>query len=164
MKEFLEKISSYNLFNYLLPGIIFVVLCKYFTSLDIVQKDLVIGVFFYYFIGLIISRLGSLIIEPILKKIKFVIFAPYKDFISASEKDAKLEVLSEVNNMYRTFSSLFLIIIFIKFYESLASRWSFIIQWTSELLIVCFIVLFLFSYKKQTQYIKRRVEKYLTKE
>jgi len=164
MKEFLEKISSYNLFNYLLPGVIFVVLCKYFNALDLVQKDLLLGVFFYYFVGLIISRIGSLIIEPILKKINFVIFTPSKDFISASAKDSKLEMLSEANNMYRTFSSLFILIGFIKLYEFLSSKWPIVNQWISEVLIGCFIILFMFSFRKQTQYIKRRVEKHLTKE
>lgn len=164
MNEFLGKISSYNLFNYLLPGIIFVVLCKYFTALDLVQKDLVIGVFFYYFIGLIISRLGSLIIEPLLKKINFIVFTPYEKFISASETDSKLETLSETNNMYRTFCSLFLLICFVKIYEIMAVKWPLMSQWISWIIITCFIILFLFSFRKQTQYIKRRVEKILTKE
>ena len=164
MKEFLDKISSYNLFNYLLPGIVFVVLCKYFTSLDLIQNDLVLGVFFYYFVGLIVSRVGSVLIEPILKKIKFVIFTPYQDFIAASKEDSKLEILSETNNMYRTLSSLFVLIGFVKLYEFLFKKWSLVNQWGSEIIILCFVVLFLFSFRKQTQYIKSRVEKTLRKE
>ena len=68
MKDLLEKLSSYNIFNYLLPGIVFVALADALTSFHFVQQDIVIGVFVYYFIGLIISRLGSIVIEPILSK------------------------------------------------------------------------------------------------
>ena len=67
MKELLDKLSSYNIFNYLLPGILFSVLASKTTELNLIQIDIILGVFVYYFIGLIISRIGSLIIEPILK-------------------------------------------------------------------------------------------------
>ena len=102
MKELLDKLSSYNIFNYLLPGILFSVIASKVTELNLIQSDIVIGVFLYYFVGLIISRLGSLIVEPILKKVKFLKFAEYTDFVKVSEKDKKLEILSESNNMYRT--------------------------------------------------------------
>jgi len=52
MKEILDKISSYNFFNYLLPGILFVVITEEFTSYSFIQENLVLGVFIYYFIGL----------------------------------------------------------------------------------------------------------------
>ena len=35
-------------------------------------------------------------------------FAPYKDFVRACDRDPKLELLSEQNNMYRTLCALFL--------------------------------------------------------
>ena len=67
MKELLDKLSSYNLFNYLFPGILFVTIAKETTSLDLLQENIITGVFLYYFIGLVISRVGSLLIEPLLK-------------------------------------------------------------------------------------------------
>ena len=68
MKDLLEKISSYHFFNYLLPGILFAVVAQYTTVYDFLQKDIIIGAFVYYFIGLVISRVGSLLLEPILKR------------------------------------------------------------------------------------------------
>src|SRR4030042_1443125 len=105
MKEILDKLSSYNLFNYLLPGIIFVILAGKITHYSFVQEDIILGAFLYYFIGLVISRFGSLVIEPLLKCLSFVQFADYKDFVSTSKKDDKLELLLEVNNTYRTLCS-----------------------------------------------------------
>ena len=39
MKEIIEKISSYNIFNYLLPGIIFVCISKEFTDYSFIQDQ-----------------------------------------------------------------------------------------------------------------------------
>jgi hypothetical protein len=90
MKEILEKISSYNLFNYLLPGTVFVFVLAKISEHNFIQKDLLIGAFLYYFIGLIISRIGSVIIEPLLKKWNFLKFAEYSDFVIYSKKDDKI--------------------------------------------------------------------------
>src|SRR3989344_7954495 len=103
MKDILDKITSYNLFNYLLPGVLFVAILDKFTSYSLTQENLLIGAFVYYFIGLVISRFGSLIVEPFLKSVSFLKFADYVDFVSASKIDSKIEDFSEVNNMYRTF-------------------------------------------------------------
>jgi len=164
MKDLLDKLSSYNIFNYLLPGIIFVVLAEKLTSFSFIQEDIVLGVFLYYFIGLVISRIGSLFIEPTLKKIKFITFASYSEFVFASKKDTKLDTLSEVNNMYRTFCSLFLFLIILKCYELISTKYPVVAGWNSEILAIGLLVLFLFAYKKQTKYISKRVAALTEKE
>ena len=60
MKELIDKISSYNLFNYLVPGVLLAFAADKFTAYSLVQSDLLIGAFLYYFIGLVASRFGSL--------------------------------------------------------------------------------------------------------
>ncbi|MEA1898357.1 MAG: hypothetical protein U9N53_11930 [Bacteroidota bacterium] len=164
MKDLLDKLSSYNIFNYLLPGILFVVLTQKLTSFSFVQKDIVLGVFLYYFIGLVISRIGSLFIEPILKKIKFITFASYSKFVSASKADTKLDTLSEVNNMYRTLCSLFVFLIILKCYELITIKYPVVGGWNSEILLFGLLVLFLFAYKKQTKYITKRIAALTEKE
>lgn len=158
MKDLLDKLSSYNLFNYLFPGILFAVFSEKTTSYKFLQENLAIGVFVYYFIGLVISRIGSLLIEPIFKKFSVLKFADYKDFVAASKKDSKIETLSEVNNMYRTLSSMFLLLLFLKLYESILSTVPMLKNWNPHLLIVGLLTLFLMSYKKQTSYITKRIE------
>src|SRR5581483_4518955 len=98
MKDLLDKLSSYNLFNYLLPGTLFVAVAQRISDLEFEQDNIVIELFVYYFVGLVISRIGSLIVEPIMKATKFVTFAPYKDFVRACTQDSQIEVLSEQNN------------------------------------------------------------------
>ena len=126
MKELLDKISSYNIFNYLFPGIVFVVILSKISSYNLVQSDIITGAFLYYFIGLIVSRVGSLFIEPFLKWLRFLKFSDYSKFVAASKVDSKIELFSEVNNMYRTLCSLFFLISLANVYESYLSELSFI--------------------------------------
>lgn len=158
MKELIDKISSYNLFNYLFPGILFAVISKEITKYSFLQENLIIGAFVYYFIGLVISRFGSLIIEPILRKLSFLKFADYKEFISVSKKDSKIELLSETNNMYRTLSSLFTLLLLLKLYELIESKLPILKDYDSYILLVLLLFMFLFSYRKQTNYITKRIK------
>lgn len=157
MNELLGKISSYNLFNYLFSGVLFVALTAAFTSYSFVQEDVVIGVFVYYFIGLVVSRLGSLIIEPVLKFLSFVKFTSYSDFVTASKKDPSLDVLSEVNNMYRTLTSVCAIVLLLMLYGSLKSKFLWIQGSEPCALLILLFVIFMFAYRKQTSYITRRI-------
>ena len=158
MNDLLSRLSSYNLFNYLGPGIIFVVLAKSVTHYSFIQQDIVMGLFLYYFIGLVISRFGSLIIEPLLRCLSFLRFADYKDFVDASRKDEKLEVLSEVNNTYRTLLSLFSLLLLLKLHQKIEGGIAVIKDYDAIALIVLLLVMFLFSYRKQTKYITKRIK------
>lgn len=158
MKEILQKLSSYNIFNYLLPGIIFVVLLRFFTSYDLIIDEAILGAFLYYFIGMIISRIGSLIIEPLLKKMSIVKFADYHKFVKASGRDNKIELFSEVNNIYRTFISLFMLLLIVVIYEQFSQYFNLNATIKTILIIMSLIVLFICSYRKQTKYITKRID------
>ena len=119
MSDFLNKLSSYNLFNNLLPGILFVVLLNHFTQYRILQDNLLLSVFYYYFIGLTISRISSITIELFLKKVKFIAFRDYHLFVNANKKDSKLDVLVETNNKFRVILTMILLVIFSKVFHSL---------------------------------------------
>lgn len=157
MKEILDKISSYNLFNYLLPGTVFVFVLSKISDYDLVQKDLLIGGFLYYFIGLIISRIGSVIIETILSKLGFIKFAEYSDFVTYSKIDTKIDILSESNNMYRTIISLLLCLLLTKLFTWIVKITGLTEIWSYIILLLLLLVLFLFSYRKQTNYITKRI-------
>lgn len=158
MKELLDKLSSYNIFNFLLPGILFAIIADQITNYSLIQDDLVLGVFLYYFIGLVISRIGSLFIEPILIRLKMIQYSEYKDFVIASGKDKKLEILLEINNVYRSLCSLFFSLLILAGYEKLEKYLGIKHNWTLTILAIFMLILFLFSFKKQTAYIRKRVE------
>lgn len=158
MKDILSKISSYNLFNYLLPGIIFAVLVERITTYKIIQSDIIVGLFLYYFCGLVISRIGSLIIEPAMQKVSFVKFAPYKEYVQISAKDPALETLSEVNNMYRTLCALFLMLLVTKAFEAITMCLNMSGNGSAYIIFALLLALFALSFRKQTKYITQRVE------
>jgi len=158
MKEIIDKISSYNIFNYLFPGVLFVVLLKEITNYDLIQENNLIGAFLYYFIGLSISRIGSLIIGFYLQKNSKFKFAKYSDYIKASEKDNKVELFSEVNNMYRTIISLLFLLLLAKVYSIADEFFEISVSFSSIFIIILLIILFIFSYKKQTGFIVKRVK------
>lgn len=154
MDKIFEKISSYNVMTNLLPGIVF----KEFIPLNFSQNSLMENIFLWYFLGMIISRFGSVIIEPICKKVKFVMYSDYKAFKIASLKEGKIEILLETNNMYRSFFALFVLIIIIKAYIVVGICIPFLLESRDVILIFLLTILFAYSYKKQTSYIKSSVE------
>ncbi|MCZ7603145.1 MAG: hypothetical protein M5R37_09765 [Melioribacteraceae bacterium] len=157
MKELIDKISSYNIFNYLFPGVIFILFTNQFTDYNIQSDNIILDLFLYYFVGLVISRIGSLIIKPLLEKMKIINFKDYGDFIEASKKDSKIELYSEINNMYRTLISTFFMLLFIKGINLLQVSVSLGSEWLITIIAVSLLILFVFAYRKQTDFIKKRV-------
>lgn len=158
MNELLSKISSYHLFNYLLPGSLFAVVATELTHRQFVQQNLVLGLFVYYFYGLIISRVGSLFVEPFLKWVRFLKFADYRDFVAACKKDPKIDELSETNNMYRTLCTLLITLTLLQGIVLLELKYPQLKRAELPVLIAAVFGLLLFSYKKQTGYITKRVK------
>jgi len=158
MVDLLDKISSYDLFNYLLTGIIFVILAGQFTRYSFIQQDIITGLFLYYFIGLVISRIGSLAIEPLLKRVSFIHFAAYNDYLTASEKDPDMKLFSQVNNTYRTFCSLFIVLLLLNAYEWIQFRIPSLMNWDQTIFMALMLIIFLYSYRKQTGYITKRIK------
>jgi hypothetical protein len=159
MNDFLNKLSSYNLFNNLLPGILFIVLLNHFTEYKISQENLLINVFLYYFIGLTISRISSISIEPFLQKVKFVTFRDYKLFVNASKNDSKLEILVETNNKFRVLLTTILMVILSKIFFSVNLNFLNFSDNTQQYLLLIFIaIIYLFAYRKQTNYVIKRID------
>lgn len=165
MSELIQKISSYNILNYLFSGVIFCIFVQQFTHYIILQNDTFIDCFLCYFIGLCISRIGSLIIEPIFKKTKFITFESYGDYLQASKKDIDIKMLVESSNMFRTLLTMLLVFCCVKCYECIAIKFQFdiinnIVAW---IILLGLILLFLFAYRKQCNYITKRIKYHKSK-
>lgn len=157
MTEFISKLSSYNLFNYLFPWVVFISFLDFFTKYSMPSENIFILAFLSYFAWLVISRIWSVIVEPFLKWIGLLKFKEYRDFIKASEIDKKLEVLSEQNNVFRTIISMLFIIFFTKIYSMISEYLNF---WNMDfyVLLIFLLIIFIIAYKKQTYYINLRIE------
>jgi hypothetical protein len=157
MDQLVDKISSYNLFNYLLPGTVFSLLAGQITSISLIRENLFEAFFLYYFIGMVISRIGSLVIEPVLKRARFIQFADYDQYMEASKENDRIELLSEVNNTYRTISSALLLLLLLMVYDDILKNPGNEIELINYLILLLLFLLFIFSYRKQTNYITKRV-------
>jgi hypothetical protein len=90
MSGILEKLGSYQILTNLLPGAFFGLTLKLFFRLGLQTENISEDIVVYYFMGLIINRIGSLAVEPILKKLRFVKYVPYPEFLKALKADRKL--------------------------------------------------------------------------
>jgi hypothetical protein len=158
MNELLSKLSSYNIFNYLVPGALFVIGAKKLGIADLTDPDLATNLLTFYVLGMIISRLGSLVIEPVMKKMKLIVYSPYADFVLASQKDLKIETLVEVSNTYRTLGSAFLLLLAGYVLAGLPAGDTLPLGWKTILMLVGLAVMFLASYCKQNEYVRKRVQ------
>jgi hypothetical protein len=73
-------------------------------------------------------------------------------------KIRKIEVLSEVNNTYRTLCSLFCLCLMLKAYSRLEAQLPILRDWDATALAVLFLVLFLFAHRKQTEFVVKRIK------
>ena len=174
-KSVIEKVSSYDLFNNFFPGIIFCYIVERFTRISFVEGELWEKLFLYYFIGMILSRIGSMIVEKLLKKIQiknektkeiepFLNYAPYDEYMEAEEKEPFIKTLNTVNNIYRTMTAMFIVVMGVKLYDIFL--YDYVVQWEvigKDVVFICvcliLIVLFAFSNRKQTAFIRSRVKK-----
>lgn len=160
MKDILEKISSYNLFNYLLPGVIFSVLGQRLDIIALPKADVIVLAFLYYFIGMIVGRVGSLIMEPVFKKLKIVTYSSYPDYLKACDKDLKMATMVEVNNTYRTLAATFFALVVGLVITAAADKLSLSVETREYWLAGALFVLFVYSFRKQSAFIVSRIRHY----
>ena len=158
MENFLNRISSYNILNNFIPGAVFLYLSDKILGIDFLVENQILNLALIYFMGMVASRVGSIFIESIFEEIKFIQRTKHKDFVKAEKKDSKISALLETCNMYRTLVGMILLL-FAEFVFVILCRCCPCVE-KFKFVILCMILflLFAFSYRKQTGYIKRRVK------
>lgn len=162
MEQFFNKLENYNILNYILPAIVFDFGCQYYINVDLISTNNVFAsAFLYYFLGLVISRIGSLFVKPLLWKLKILNVkdsSVSKNFFQAEEKDPKIKILFADYNMYRNFISTFLLLLIGKLIYILNDFININSTIFYTALLIFLLILFIISYKKQLSYIHSRVE------
>lgn len=156
--EFLKQLTPYNLFNFLFPGVIFSEMLRWIWAVDVAGDNILISLFVYYFIGMVISRVGSLMVEPIAKRVAFVRYVDYDDFIRAEKADEKIGELLTVSNTYRTLVAVFVSVGVAALFFWLSEAMSLSQNAQVTLIAITLFVFFAFSFRKQVDYIRKRVE------
>ena len=167
LNTIIAKLGSYHILANLIPGAFFGFALDALFGITLPVEGLGGYIVAYYFIGLIIGRIGSLVTKRIFTRQKgakkrictqFIEYAPYSDFMKSEKSDQKLVALSDMNECYRSLlTSVWLLPVVNGFYwlvqrhQWLSTHW----VWIAVLLL---FGLFLWSYKEQTRFIKERVE------
>lgn len=158
MEKLIEKLSRYHILNNLIPGITFLCLLNIFGIFKVEIDSTIQLLFIGYFSGMTLSRIGSVIIEPLFQKVKIVKYADYKDFLKAEAVDPKVSNLLEDNNMFRTFVATFFVMLIIVACNNIPIIKTFFHSSCAIILLsVLLLVLYALAYRKQTSYIRRRV-------
>ena len=152
-----EKLSAYQVFNYLLPGAVFAATFGLVSRYNILVGNVVVDVIVIYFVGMALSRIGSLVIEPIFKSLRIVTYANYDDYLEAAKSDPTIPTLLQENNTYRTMTATFLSLLFVKIALSVQQHWAGTNLHLDWVWPIALLLLFALSYRKQTAYIRKRV-------
>lgn len=103
LDDLLGKISAYDLFNVLIPGALVTYSVSQMPLGSCIDCSNWLALFVMsYVLGLIASRIGSLCIEPLVRKLKPTGKRDYSAFAYAQKRDPKVEQLLMISNMYRS--------------------------------------------------------------
>lgn len=163
MEKILSSIPVYNLLTNLIPGTILAALLKFCVEdCDIfsVTDNVWLLAVLLYFLGVVNSRINSLLIVPLLRKLKIISRENHDKYTKAEIKDpsGKLTELSRMCTEYRNYVSVFVIALFVKILFLWPTAKSLVIENSDIILLISGLLLFVFSYKKQTTYVSSRVE------
>ncbi len=167
MDKIFEKIEQYDIFNSLIPGVMYTFWVKRLYGKDLGADGVVEYLVVCYLLGIIISRFGSVCVEYILKDmLKFVNYADNSDYIEAEAKDPikKITKLNMINNMYRSLLAMAVLVGATGLWILITSHCMLLKSCEKVLIVLFLVLLFAFSYRKQTEYVRKRVEKILMDE
>jgi hypothetical protein len=92
-----------------------------------------------------------------LRRWSFVVYSDYPSFLRASVADPKLETMVEVCNTYRTLATAFALLLLSMLGDWIANKIGVPGPWKERMVIAPLLVLFLFSFRKQSGYVSKRV-------
>ena len=167
MDKIFEKFSSYNIMTNLIPGGIFTFLLEYFVGIQLLSGNIIESIVVYYFVGMVLNRVGSLFLEPILLGLHILKVSDTDDFVAAEKEDEKILTYLEVTNMFRTMAAGFLVIVGLdigfflpKLLRAMSEDLPVVIPlrtWILFFVPVILFVLFVFAFRKQNEAINARV-------
>lgn len=106
LKSLSEKLSAYQLFNFIYPGAVFLGILRYKGIQLGVLSEIWWFVLASYFLGMTISRFGSIVIEELCLIFKWIEKYDIKKYSACMGKDSFTAVLLELTNIYRTICSM----------------------------------------------------------
>jgi len=153
-----DKLDAYNLVANLVPGAA-LTYGLHFSGFPAPNPEKIGAFLLVAFVaGVATNRLGSLVLDPLLRWTGFLHKKDYRAFVGSEKQDAKLETLVANSGLYRTFVTSGLVYLFL-----VAIDWGFTaIGIETKNVFIPFVVIgmiiFLFALKKEDGYIRTRID------
>lgn len=156
-----DKLDGYNLVANLVPGAA-LTYALHFHGFPTPRPD-DIGAFLLvaFVAGVLTNRLGSLVLDPILRhqKVKFLHPKNYKAYVTSQKNDAKLDTIVANTGLYRTFVTAGVLYLLLISLDSLIKEIGLPNKAIFILFVVVAIVVSAFALRKEDNYIHERISK-----
>ena len=163
INSFLARLTKYEWLNRLLPGVFFVVLSKELKCPMLSPENWVESLGVYILWGELASRVGALVVEPLLRLARVVRFAEYPDYQDYQKANKEYcDMLLTNANFARTLCALGLLLLAMRLIVLLPSCGHFAcvaFGWR-DVAVLVWVVLFLFAYCRQVNFLVERIEKF----
>lgn len=152
-----DKLDAYNLVANLVPGAALVYALNFSKFPTPSPDDLGAFLLVSFVAGVMTNRLGSLVLDPLLRNLKFLHKKDYKAFVLSQRVDPKLDTIVANTGLYRTFVAAALIFIFLLISDGLIDYF----MLSGEVVFIMFVVMgllvSLFALRKEDNYIHERI-------
>ena len=154
-----DKLDAYNLVANLVPGAA-LTYALHHSSFPAPPPESVAAFLLAAFVaGVTVNRLGSLILDPLLRSKKLGFLRPknYKSFVTSEREDSKLETLVANAGLYRTFLTAGIVYFGLLGFNFAANQLALDTQAKLWVLLILAMAVFLFALKKEDNYIHERL-------
>src|SRR5260370_21751719 len=148
-----EKVSEYNLFNYLVRGSVFIIALCYVNGAVPFETSVMLSLLTAYFVGMALSRVGSLVIEPVFLWSRLIVLCDFGEFVRAEKNDPKITTLLQETNAYRTMAAVFAALLLTKGALALRPKFAHFDQAVGWTCPIALLLLFAFSHGKRRRFI-----------
>ena len=153
-----EKLDAYDVVANLVPGAALTYALHFSKFPTPAPNDWAAFLLVAFVAGVTTNRLGSLVVDPLLRGTKFLKPKNYDSFVASEKVDKKLETLVANHGLYRTFFTAGLIYLFL----DVVFHWLPPVASSSQIVFVLFVlagmIVFLFAFRKEDGYIHTRIE------
>ena len=160
MENLVNSISKYQLAINLIPGYIFAILLQRCAHIALLEGDVLQDAFVSYFFGLIIGRIGSIVVEGLMDRYnKTYKSAPDYDIkVKAERIDPKIEKLDRQCTIYRNCCAGCCCVIIGILINCLFGDGLYISSGKYILIFLILTLLLVVAMAKQCNYINQRIE------
>jgi hypothetical protein len=154
----LDRFDAYNFVTSLIPGaaLLLALGASGFPTPDL--KNVIPFIVVSFALGAISNRLGSLAIDPLIRRLRLLPKKDYDSYIRASEHDRKLDAIVQNANLYRTFATAGLVYFSLLLLRKVAVAVGISQSYFAQILLAVAILIFVAAYIGQDRYISKRVQ------